>query len=380
MSYTLTGRIQSRLLATIPPLVVALAIHRWWALELVALMLVFGVALDFCVYDRVLDYQPAWLALPLGAGELALIVLTMRMPLTWRAFGLFALGWATAQICSHALFPRFHLEYGESGGELGRTGALVAAGVGAVVLASTAGAVAVIPPTVHLQGEVQGPLVITHAQTLVGGVVHGGVVIRADHVTLKDVTVIGGRHGIDMEHVDHVMLDRVRVLGSRMNGIYALDSGVMIDHCSVSSPATPLVAGVRIDYSMGRSMSMVTRCTIAGTREGIETHSSMVDVTHNHVVGTTDRGIMLGEMSMDTARDNEVEGALGVGIICVDQSICEIQHNTVVGTKVDGNQNPSRQGVAIEANFYAEAHVHHNTVVASPGGVQAFDNSTVQTP
>ena len=106
----------------------------------------------------------------------------------------------------------------------------------------------------------------------------------------------------------------------------------------------------------------------------------MVDVTHNHVVGTTDRGIMLGEMSMDTARYNEVEGALGVGIICVDQSICEIQHNTVVGTKVDGNQNPSRQGVAIEANFYAEAYVHHNTVVASPGGVQAFDNSTVQTP
>ena len=83
MSYTLTGRIQSRLVATLPPLLVALGIHRWWAVELVALMLLFGVALDICVYDRVLDYQPGWLALPLGALELGLIVFAMRMPVTW---------------------------------------------------------------------------------------------------------------------------------------------------------------------------------------------------------------------------------------------------------------------------------------------------------
>jgi len=44
---------------------------------------------------------------------------------------------------------------------------------------------------------------------------------------------------------------------------------------------------------------------------------------------------------------------------------------------VDGRQDPTRQGVAIEAFFYAEAKVHHNTVVASPGGVKAFDNSTI---
>ena len=61
MSYTLTGRIQSRLVATLPPLLVALGIHRWWAVELVALMLLFGVALDVCIYDRVLRV-PARLA------------------------------------------------------------------------------------------------------------------------------------------------------------------------------------------------------------------------------------------------------------------------------------------------------------------------------
>ena len=150
MSYTLTGRIQSRLVATLPPLLVALGIHRWWAVELVVLMLLFGVALDLCIYDRLFEYQPGWLALPLGLVELSLIVLSMRMPVTWPALGLFALGWATAQLCGHALFPRFRLEYAQGGGELGRVGAVAAAAVAAVTFAGLAGAVAVIPPTVHL--------------------------------------------------------------------------------------------------------------------------------------------------------------------------------------------------------------------------------------
>ena len=74
---------------------------------------------------------------------------------------------------------------------------------------------------------------------------------------------------------------------------------------------------------------------------------------------------------------NEVVDAKGIGIICMDHSMCDIRHNTIVGTKVDGNQDPTRQGVAIQAYYYAEAQVHHNTVVGSPGGVRAFDNSTI---
>ena len=276
-----------------------------------------------------------------------------------------------------ALFPRLRLEYGEAGGELGRTGIVTSAAIAATLVGGLGAAYAVHPPTVHLHGVVQGPLVIRHAQTLVGGVVHGGIIIRADHVTLRNVTVVGGENGIDIEHADHVMLEHVRVLRTTLNGIRASTAGVMINHCSVSSPAGPLVSGVLISYSMGRSMSMVEHCTISGTREGIATHSSMVDVMHNHVIGTTERGILLGEMSMDTASHNEVEGAKGIGIICMDHSMCEIKHNTVTGATVDGNQNPTRAGVAIEAFYYAEAKLHHNTVVASPGGVQAFDNSTI---
>jgi hypothetical protein len=33
--------------------------------------------------------------------------------------------------------------------------------------------------------------------------------------------------------------------------------------------------------------------------------------------------------------------------------------------------------VAIEAHYFAKAKVKHNTIVASPGGVQAFDQATL---
>jgi hypothetical protein len=381
MSYTLRGRIESRLAATAPALLLALGLHRWWAIELVALMLAIGATLDLGVYHRALPYQPAWLAVPLGAVELTLVYAAMRALAIPAPLGsallLYGVGWLSAQVLGRGVFPRLRLEYGESGGELGRAGIVTSAAIAATLVGGLGAAYAVRPPTVHLHGVVQGPLVIRHAETLVGGVVRGGILIRADHVTLRHVTVVGGENGIDVEHADHVMLDHVRVLRSTLNGIRALDSGVMIDNCSVSSPAGPLVGGILISYSMGRSMSMVSHCTISGTREGISTHSSMVDVMHNRVIGTTERGILLGEMSMDMASHNEVESAKGIGIICMDHSMCEITHNTVTGATVDGNQNPTRGGVAIEAFFYAEAKVHHNTVIASPGGVQAFDNSTI---
>jgi len=381
MSYTLRGRIESRLGAAVPALVLALALHRWWAIELVALMLALGLVLDVIVYHRLLPYQPGWAAVPLGALELVLTYGGMRAlgiaaPLAW-AGALFAVAWVSGQLCGHALFPRLRLEYAEAGGELGRAGVATAAAVAVTLVGGLGAAYAVRPPTVHLHGVVQGPIVIRHAETLVGGVVKGGILVRSSHVTLRDVTVVGGEYGVDVEHADHVMLDGVHVVRPELDGIRALDAGIMIDDCSVSSPASPLVTGILVSYSMGRSMSMISGCTVAGTREGIATHSSMVDVTGNHVVDTSVRGILLGEMSMGSASHNTVEGARGIGIICMDRSVCEFEHNTVAAARVDGDEDPTRGGVAIEAFFYAEAHVAHNTVVASPGGVRAFDNSLI---
>jgi hypothetical protein len=381
MSYTLIGRIQTRVVSALPALLVALALQRWWAIELVALMLGIGLVLDAVVYDRVLAYQPAWLALPLGAFELGLVYGAMRWlqlmaPVRW-ALALYAIGWVAAQLFGHAVFPRLHLEYAEDGGELGRRGALTAVAVAAIVVSGLGAAYAVRPPTVHLHGTIQGPLVIRHAQTLVGGTVKGGILIRANRVTLRNVTVIGGENGIDVLDAHHVMLDNVRIVGVTLDGIHVRRSSVMIENCKITSPNGPWVQGIDISFSMDKEMSMVEGCTIVGVREGIVTHMTMVDVMHNHIGATSLRGITMGEMSMGAITHNDVLGAHGVGIICLDHSECSIEHNTIVGTRTDPSGDVSRAGVAIEAHYFAKAKVKHNTVIASPGGVQAFDGSTV---
>jgi hypothetical protein len=381
MSYTLRGRIQTRVVSTIPALLVALALHRWWAIEITALMLGIGLLLDVVVYHRALAYQPAWLALPLGVFELGLVYAAMRWlelmaPLRW-ALGLYAVAWVAAQVFGHAIFPRLHLEYAEDGGELGRRGALTAVAVAAIVLGGLGAAYSVRPPTVHLHGTIQGPLVIRHAQTLVGGTVKGGILIRANHVTLRNVTVVGGENGIDVLDAHHVLLDNVRVVGVSLDGIHVRRSSVMIENCKITSPSGPWVQGIDISFSMDREMSMVEGCTIVGVREGIVTHMTMVDVVNNHIGATSLRGITMGEMSMGAIDHNDVLGAHGVGIICLDHSECSIEHNTIVGTHTDPAGDSSRAGVAIEAHFFAKAKLKHNTVIASPGGVQAFDGATV---
>lgn len=80
---------------------------------------------------------------------------------------------------------------------------------------------------------------------------------------------------------------------------------------------------------------------------------------------------------MDMASGNDVEGAQGVGILCLDHSMCEIKHNVVAGTRIDPSGDPARAGVAIEAQYYAQAVVGHNSVIASPGGTKPFGNATI---
>ena len=172
---------------------------------------------------------------------------------------------------------------------------------------------------------------IRHPETLTGGTVLGGIVVRSNKVTIRNVTVIGGENGIDVEHASNVMLDHVRVLHTSMDAIHVRDAGIMIENCTISNPAGPWVQGVDISYSMGRAMSMVSHCTIAGVHEGIVTHSSEVDVMSNRILDTTLRGISIGEMSMGMASGNEVSAALGVGILCEDHSMCQIEHNVIAG-------------------------------------------------
>ena len=174
-----------------------------------------------------------------------------------------------------------------------------------------------------------------------GGVVKGGILIRANHVTLRDVTVVGGENGIDILDAKHVMLENVRIVGVELDGIHVRRSSVMIDGCSISSPKGPWVQGIDISFSMDKEMSMVEHCTIVGVREGVVTHMSMVDVEPQQ-----DRrrrrcaGSRMGEMSMGAIRHNDVVGAHGVGIFCVDHSECEIEHNTSPALAGDGTDDP----------------------------------------
>jgi nitrous oxidase accessory protein NosD len=388
MSYTLRGRLDSRLAAGLGPVVaaaiLALVIHKWWPVEVAALMLGAGVALDVLVYDRFLDYQPGWAALPLGAVELGVVMglahLTGVMAPVLGAIAFFAAAWLLAQVLGQAVYPWTHLSYGDDGGELGRPGASAAATVAALFLAAGGVAYATEPPTVTLSAGVhQGPIVIDRQEKLVGkpgAVVRGGIVIHASGVELKNLTVLGGVNGIDVESSRRVMLDHVNVIGATQDGIHVRFSQVMIHDCTVDL-AGPFTQGIDISYSMGDGMSSVDGCDVAGGNEGIVTHSSMVMVMGNHVHGTKLRAITMSEMSMGDVTENEVTDATGVGVYCGDHSECEIRKNVVTGTKSDGTTNLAERGVGVEVNFFADATLDGNLLAGNPSPVASFDNSQV---
>jgi parallel beta-helix repeat protein len=390
MSFTLRGRVESRLAALVPIVVVALALtavlHRWWPVEAIGLMVGVGLALDAQAYDRLLAYQPGWAALPLGALELALLLLLMRAlgveaPLP-EALALFLGGWLLAQLLGQAGFPLLRLGYAEDGGELGRLGGACALAVGLALAGAGATAYALRPPVVHLAaGVYKGPLVITRRETLVGeagAVVRGGIVVRANDVTVENVAVVGGENGITVDGVHGTVLDGVSVSGAKLDGIHVRLAGVVIKNCTVDMYGDSLGQGIDISYNMGMGMSMIEGCTVVGGMEGIVTHSSMSDIVHDRVSGTQTQAISVTEMSMGTVMDNDVSGALGIGIYCNDRSTCMIEHNTVVDTRPDtASGNPTRRGFGVLASFQSLAELRGNQLTANPVPMGAVINSEI---
>ena len=386
MSYTLRGRLESRLAAVLPTVavacVVALAEHRWWPVEAAGLMIGVGLALDVNVYHRVFRYQPGWAALPLGAVELALVLALMRAaaiaaPLA-QAVALFAAGWLLAQLLGHAGFPLIRLSYAEDGGELGRLGAAAAVSVGVVLAGAGATAYALRPPVVHLAAGVhQGPIVITRREVLVGddgAVVRGGIVVKANGVTVKNLAVVGGENGITVDGVRGTVLDGVSVSGAKLDGIHVRLGGVVIKNCTVDMLGNRLGQGIDISYTMDMGQTMVEGCTITGGMEGITTHSSMAMLMDNHVSRTLMRGISVTEMSMGMVADNEVRDAHGIGIWCNDRSMCSIEDNTVLDTHPDA----TGKAFAVLASFQSEADLSGNRLAANPVGVGAIESSEVR--
>jgi hypothetical protein len=372
VSYTLRGRLETRLAGALLPALVAAVLspvlHVWWPLQLVGLMTAIGVLLDATAYHRLLPYQPGWLALPLGLLELALtmlaaVVLDLGAPLG-PALLLFAGSWLVTQVLGHAVLPLLRVSWPEDGGELGRPGRALAVAA-PVALAGVLGiAWAVEPPTIHLPAGVhEGPLVLDRALTLTGdpgAVVEGGIVITADDVTVRDLTVRGGEHGIEVRDAESVELDRVVIEGAELDGINARRSEVDVEDCIVRSLPASQAQGIDISFSSRLPPSRISGCEVVGGAEGIVTHMANVEVSDNRVRQTSLRGIAVTEMSMGTVEDNVVEDAVGVGIFCGDYSHCEIHGNSVSGTEPDPSGNPTRAGFGIVAHYGAVATVGDN--------------------
>jgi hypothetical protein len=391
MSYTLRGRIESRFAAGLLPLLaaglLATGLREWWPVVLALLMLAVGVLLDASLFHRLIPYQPGWAAVPLGIVELAAVMGLARLagveaPLL-QALGLFAGAWLVAQLCGHAFFPRAHLTYGEDGGELGRAGRPAAAVVLAVVALTGGVAWVTAPPTVRLEAGVhRGPLVLDHAQKLVGepgAIVEGGIVITADDVQVRGVEVVGGSHGIEVRDAKDVVIEDVVVRGAELDGISARQSEVAIRDCTVRGLGSPNAQGIDISFALDRPRSSVEGCVVEGGSEGIVAHFTHVRVERNRVTGTSLRGITVTEMSMAVVEENTVEQALGIGIFCSDYSHCEIAENRVVGTRPDhASGNPTRMGFGIFTYYGAMAALRDNVFAGNGKDVMALMEAEVR--
>jgi hypothetical protein len=389
MSYTLRGRIESRLAAMLAPLAAAgiasLALVDWWPIELAALMLAVGLVLDATVYHRALSYQPGWLALPLGMLELAVVMGVARLvglhPPLRAALVLFALAWLWGQLVGHAALPVLRHSYAEDGGELARVGTIAAGGAGAVLLATLGVAWVTIPPTVRLAAGIhQGPIVLDSEQHLVGepgAGVRGGIRITADGVSVRNLAVVGGEYGIEIDDAEDVVIDNVRIQGAELDGIHARRSTVRIDDCAIES-ASEFAQGIDISFAADLDMSLVEDCTVTGGQEGIVTHSAHAMIRDNTVRRTTLRGITMTEMSMGEIEGNTVLDALGVGIFCGDFSMCHADDNDVYGTRPDtASGDATRMGVGLQAHYGAELTVGRNRLDDNPIGAAAFHDASI---
>jgi nitrous oxidase accessory protein NosD len=236
-------------------------------------------------------------------------------------------------------------------------------------------------PTITLEpGVHHGPLVIDEQQTLVGkpgAVVRGGIVITADDVTVRGVTVLAGDYGISVDGAKGVLIDDVRVSGATLDGINVRRSSVTIRDCVVTSTAD-YAQGIDISFGFDLAPSTVRGCTVTGGQEGIVTHFAHVRLVGNRVVGASLRGITVTEMSMAEVERNSVERSLGVGIYCGDYSMCNIEENFVSDTASDiASGNRTRLGFAILAHFGATATVEKNRIVRSPGGIASSLRSRI---
>lgn len=239
-----------------------------------------------------------------------------------------------------------------------------------LVRSNAASAIATAPPGAHVRlgaGVHSGPLVIHRPVTLsaepgariVAPESKPGVLVAGTSgVRLRDLHVTGGSSGIEVRHSDDVTLADITVRGSRLHGIFVHDAEVEVTDCAIAGLRSDLAQGFEIINSDTRGDSVVDGCTVTGpVFEGISSHVSRVTFTDNVVTGSTERGIVITEMSMGSAMRNLVSEAHGAGYFCGDMSRCAFLDNRARGIASADDGWRSSAGHGLVVHFHSTATV-----------------------
>ncbi len=216
-------------------------------------------------------------------------------------------------------------------------------------------------------GIYEGPLVIDKPLTLVG---ETGTVITSpfgapviyildvDGVELSNLIIEGGDSGVSVRRSTGVVLDRLTILGARWHGIFAHDAEITVRDCHVAGLTEQLAQGVEIINSDGRRPSLVEGCLIEGpVYEGVVSHVSHVTFRNNEVRGSTERGVVVTEMSAGRIEGNRVFDAIGNAYYCGDMSICSVVDNLAQHVSSAGVGFLSTDGHGLVVHFHSRAFV-----------------------
>jgi len=230
-----------------------------------------------------------------------------------------------------------------------------------VISSAEPGAVLQLAPGRH-----QGPITIDKPLTLIGGdgaildAPDGGPAVIIEDVTgvtLRDLYVAGGQTGILVRRAEDVRLERVTVEQSLWHGILVQDSEIHVTDCHISGLRAKTPQGIEIINSDARPASTVRGCVVEGpVFEGIVAHVSHVTFEDNHVIGATERGIVVTEMSDGSMERNQVTDSRGSAYFCGDMSNCSVVDNRAEGISA-GRGHASARGHGVVVHFHSHAFV-----------------------
>ncbi|MGH8875664.1 MAG: right-handed parallel beta-helix repeat-containing protein, partial [Acidimicrobiia bacterium] len=216
-------------------------------------------------------------------------------------------------------------------------------------------------------GRYQGPILIDKPIKLIGepgavlvaGPGQPGILIaNTSDVTIAGLTVEGGSEGVWVEHATEVALERISASGARLHGIFTRDAHVEVIDCHVWGLRSPLAQGVEITNSVGRAVSVVQGCRVEGpVFEGIVSHVSPVRFSDNHVSGSTERGVVITEMSHGRMQANTVTDSSGAAFFCGDMSRCSVVSNRAIDIDATDTQWRSTAGHGLVVHYHSYAYV-----------------------